>query len=143
MTDSTATTAVPIHSTTPAIVAAARWFWWIAGLSVVNTVIHASGGGINFVLGLAITEVSDAAFHATPMLGYAVDLLAVGFFFAMGWSGQRGALWAFVLGAVVYLLDGLIYLRYEVWMSAGFHALALYYILRGANELRKARAAGA
>jgi hypothetical protein len=127
----------PVH---PAVASAARWFWWIAGLSVVNTAIAASGGAMNFVVGLGITAVADAVFRQQPATGYAVDAVAVAFFFGMGYFALRGRLWAFYVGAAVYVLDGLIYLRYQDWMPVAFHALALYFIIRGAMALRAASA---
>src|SRR5258706_7852157 len=35
------------------------WFYWIAGLSLANTIVSASGGGVGFVIGLTITQVID------------------------------------------------------------------------------------
>src|SRR5579862_2442373 len=38
----------------------ANWFYWIAGLSIVNSLIMHGGGGIYFVVGLSVTLVVDA-----------------------------------------------------------------------------------
>ena len=38
----------------------ANWFYWIAGLSVINSVIILAGGGWGFVVGLGITQFIDA-----------------------------------------------------------------------------------
>src|SRR5438046_440577 len=37
----------------------AAWFYWIAILSLINTVVAVSGGGIMFALGLDITMITD------------------------------------------------------------------------------------
>ena len=37
----------------------ANWFYWIAGLSLINSVITLVGGKISFVLGLAVTGITD------------------------------------------------------------------------------------
>lgn len=38
----------------------ANWFYWIAGLSVVNSLIFAFGGNVSFILGLAYTQLVDS-----------------------------------------------------------------------------------
>ncbi|TMH09643.1 MAG: hypothetical protein E6H58_13580 [Betaproteobacteria bacterium] len=138
-----APTRVTVVSTTPAARSGARWFWWIAGLSLVNIVLAQSGSDTNFVIGLGITAVSDAIFSSAKAVGFTIDAIALGFFFLMGRLAQRGTLWPFFLGAAVYLLDALIYVMVKEWMPVAFHALALFFILNGAMSLRAAlRSAG-
>src|SRR5262245_23869691 len=38
----------------------ANWFFWVAGLSLVNSVIIHTGGGIFFVVGMGATLIVDA-----------------------------------------------------------------------------------
>jgi hypothetical protein len=119
----------------PAIEAAARWFWWIAGLSLVNTVLARTGSDTNFVIGLGLTELADAMFAHRQAIGYLVDAAALGFFVAMGQLARSGKAWAFYLGGVVYAFDALIYVRLGAWMPVGFHAFALFFIAQGAIRL--------
>jgi hypothetical protein len=127
----------------PIVKSAARWFWWIAGLSLVNAAAFLSGSDISFVLGLAMTTFATAVF--AQMLPVAVLLVAitVGFYFAMGFYAQRGKLWAFYAGLAVYVVDALIYLKFEDWMSVGFHAVAIFFIAKGVVRLRELGAAPA
>jgi hypothetical protein len=120
----------------PLVQSGARWFWWIAGLSLVNTALFHSGSNTNFVIGLGITAVADSLFQNTKPIAFAIDFLVIGFFFLMGLQARKGRLWAFVVGAVVYGLDALLYVRFADWMPVGFHALALFFIIRGAMALR-------
>src|SRR5262245_3912821 len=115
---------------------AARWFWWIAGLSLVNTVLAQTGNDANFVVGLGITAMADALFAGDKAVGFVVDAIAIGFFVLMGWQAQRGKLWAFYLGLGVYTLDALIYAALKDWLPVGFHALIIYFIAKGAMQLR-------
>ena len=41
----------------------ARWFYWVAGLSLVNTAAAFAGGHVHFMVGLGITQVVDAVAH--------------------------------------------------------------------------------
>lgn len=122
----------------PIVQSAARWFWWIAGLSVVNIVLFQSGSQTSFVVGLGITAVSDVMFASNKLIGFVIDALTVGFFVWMGVLGSRGKLWAFYVGLAVYTLDALIYVSFKDWMPVAFHALAIFFIMKGVTALRQA-----
>lgn len=124
--------------TTPGVANGAKWFWWIAGLSLVNTVLIHSGSDTSFVVGLGFTLMADALFQSVKAIAFAIDAVALGFFFLMGYLSLRGHFWAFIVGAVVYAGDALIYLYFQDFMSVAFHGLALFYIVKGALGLRAA-----
>jgi hypothetical protein len=124
--------------TSPIVQSAARWFWWIAGLSLVNVALFQSGSKTSFVMGLGITALSDALFASNKPVGFVIDALAVGFFLLMGAQASRGKLWAFYVGLAVYALDALIYVTVQQWMPVAFHALAIFFIAKGAISLRQA-----
>lgn len=42
-----------------ALKSGANWFYWIAGLTLVNTIAAMSGSTWRFILGLAITQIVD------------------------------------------------------------------------------------
>jgi hypothetical protein len=125
-----------VAESTPGVISAARWFWWIAGLSLVNTLLIHGGSDTNFVVGLGFTMITDVAFQSIKGVAFAIDAVALIFFFLMGRYAQRGHVWAFVVGGVVYLGDALIYLVFQDFMPLAFHGLALFYIGRGAWVLR-------
>ena len=83
-----------------------------------------------------MTFFADALFAGAKIIGFAVDALILGFFFLMGLHASRGKLWAFYVGAAVYVVDALIYVAFGDWMSVGFHAFALFFIVKGAMSLR-------
>jgi len=135
-----APTRAEVAAANPLVQSGARWFWWIAGLSLVNTVLFHSGSNTNFVIGLGITGLSDAIFADSKAIGFVVDAAVLGFFFLMGLKARQGQLWAFIVGVVVYALDALLYVRFAEWMPVGFHALAIFFIVRGAMALRSSLA---
>jgi hypothetical protein len=118
------------------ITGGARWFWWIAGLSLVNTVLLHSGSDTSFVIGLGFTLLADAIFQSLKPVAFAIDALAIGAIFALGWFAGKGHAWAFITGIVLYALDALIYVTMQSWMSVGFHVFALFFIGRGLMQLR-------
>ena len=125
-----------IAQASPAVIRGARWFWWIAGLSLVNTIMLHTGSDTGFAIGLGFTLVADTVFQGMKLIAFAIDAVAIGFFFGAGWFGRQGRFWAFVLGSVAYACDALIYVIGHDWLSVAFHGLALVFILNGARELR-------
>ena len=117
----------------------ARWFYWIGGLSLVNAVIIMANGEWNFIIGLGITQIiSGLALGLSVDLGagvtiiaFALNVIVVGACVGLGFLAERGHTWAFILGMVLYALDGLIFLWVQDWFPLGFHVFALYFIYRG------------
>lgn len=118
----------------------ARWFYWIAGLSLLNSLIHQFGGGVTFLFGLGVTQLFDAFFRSVPAASYVLDVLPLGFFALMGYFASKGRIWAFVVGGAAYLLDGVVFATVGLWLPALFHVFVLFSILFGVRELVRLRA---
>ena len=123
-------------SSNPTVVSGARWFWWIAGLSLVNLALHYSGSNTSFVIGLAMTALAGAVFSEQTIIGLGLAALIIGFYGAVGFFAQREKAWAFYLGLGLYVIDALIYVKFEDWMSVAFHAYAIFYICKGLMAVR-------
>ncbi len=126
-----------IIAANPRIKSAARWFWWIAGLSAINSIFTATGSRTTFLVGLGITQLADGFFRAFKPAAYVIDLAGIGFFFAIGLIARRGYRWAFVVGGIAYALDALIYLYFNAYMPLAFHAWALFFIATGGIALNR------
>lgn len=75
------------------------WFFWIAGFSVVNSVLAQVNASIHFVIGLGTTEVFDSGALGIPKGGViALDLLAAAFYVLYGFFARKGARWALLSG---------------------------------------------
>jgi hypothetical protein len=113
----------------------ASWFVWIAGLSLVNSLVGMFGGGIHFIVGLGMTQFVDAIAHEAGSTGIVLDLIINGFvagIFVLFWKfAAKGQKWAFVVGMLVYALDGLLLLAFKDILSVAFHAYALFRIYQG------------
>ena len=122
----------------------ANWFFWIAGLSLVNTVLLLSGSKWTFIIGLGVTQIVDSFAAGLGQMGIVValciDVVIAGVFAGFGVLSRKRQAWACVVGMVLYGLDGLLFLLFQDWLSLGFHAFALYGIFKGLqamNELRR------
>jgi hypothetical protein len=71
---------------------------------------------------------------------FAFDGLIAGLFAFLGWRAGNLRAWAFVVGLLLYALDGLIFVVIQDWMSGAFHAWALFAVWRGYSNLRQIRA---
>jgi len=121
-------------SSDPTVLSSARWFWWIAGLSLVNLFLFHSGSNTSFVVGLGMTALASAVFSKAA--GIVLSALIIGHYGVIGYFAQREKLWAFYIGLGVYLVDALIYLYVEDWMPVVFHAYVIFHLFRGIASLR-------
>ena len=113
----------------------ADWFFWIAGLSIINSLIMEFGGQIRFILGLGITEFVDAVIakqaSEVHVVGWIVNLVIAGVFALFGKFGRNGQKWAFLVGMVIYAADALLMATFQIWLGLAFHVYALYRIYQG------------
>src|SRR5262245_42801333 len=109
----------------------ANWFFWIAGLSIINTFMLLGEANRQFVIGLGITQVANvialemikqAPETATAAKGvaYALTFLASAFVAAFGIGARYRLSWVFIVGMTLYAIDGLLFLLFQDWLSVGF-----------------------
>ncbi|MDP4208109.1 MAG: hypothetical protein Q8928_04760 [Bacteroidota bacterium] len=114
---------------------AANWFFWIAALSLINSLIYWLSTGMYFVVGLGVTQIVDGIvsglMNGPSWIALIPNLMITGFFVFIGYRSRKYDKWAFVVGVVVYTLDALLYLYFKEWMAVGFHVFALVMISKG------------
>lgn len=113
----------------------ANWFYWIAGLSLVNSAVVIFGGKFHFVIGLGITGVVDVLAKQAGSAGAVLDLvingMVAGGLVLLGNFANKAQKWAFLVGMALYAADGLLLLMAGDILSVGFHAYVLYRIYLG------------
>jgi GYF domain 2 len=121
----------------------ASWFYWIAGLSLVNSISSFAGLGFRFLFGLGITRLLDEAGASMgtsgQMIALVLNLMAAALFVLFGFFGHKGHLWAFLVGMILFALDGLIFVFAQMWLGVAFHAFALFCLFRGFAACRELR----
>lgn len=113
----------------------ANWFYWIAGLSLVNSILSVSGSDRTFLIGLGFTQVVDAiaeGFHSqtATLVGFVAAILVAALLCGTGYFARRRR-WIYVVGMVLYALDGTINLVAGDWPGLAFHAFALFAMSDG------------
>ena len=132
-----------------AFLSGANWFFWIAGLSLVNSVILLFSGEWSFVIGLGATQVVDGIASVVVeeaeadmvmivrIVALCLDVFIALVFVLFGWLARKRMALAFIVGMLVYFVDGLIFLLVQDWMSIGFHGFALFWIFGGLSAMKK------
>jgi len=123
-----------------------NWFYWIAGLSLINSAIALSGSGMRFILGLGVTQIIDGVAQgldsgAGLAVAVVLDLLAAAVFVFFGLFANKRFTWSFIAGMILYTMDGMIFLVFRDWFGVGFHAFALWCIFRGFKACRELNSA--
>ena len=124
---------------------AANWFYWIAALSIINSILNFdTPSNIGFTAALGISQIVD---------GFIMDLYGSYHYYAtiinvlislviavIGYNARKANKTAFIIGLNVYALDGILFFYYNIWINFAFHILVLYFIYQGIpaiNELKK------
>ena len=111
------------------------WFYWIAGLSLVNSIVAFSGSGYGFIVGLSITQVIDSLLQSAGggarAIALALDVIAAGVFVLFGVFACKRHAWAFIVGMVLYAGDTLLTMVLGLWLGVAFHAWVLFSLFIG------------
>lgn len=118
----------------------ASWFYWIAALSLINSIVLLAGGSFSFIFALGITQVIDAIGFESgapgKVVAFAANFLITAGVAAFGYLASRGQLWAFITGMGLYAIDGLLLALAQRWLDAGLHVVVLFFIFRGMQACR-------
>jgi len=112
------------------VIGGARWFYWIVGLSILNSLLAMGGAPIRFVFGLGITQFVHGYVASAPVLV---------FFALCGYFGSKLQKWPFILGGLLYLLDAGICLLVQDYISVAVHGYVLFRIYQGFSKVNDAR----
>ncbi len=112
------------------------WFFWISGLSVVNTIAFFLGWDSSFVVGLGVTQLIDAFASEISkelgsgsgvilVIGFLLDLFFTGIFVTCGILGRKFKRWAIITGMILYALDAVLVFSFKIYIAGIFHIIAL------------------
>lgn len=121
------------------------WFYWIAGLSLVNSILWLTGAEWSFIVGLGATRMVDAIIlglseemqvgNAIKFVAFGIDLLIAGVYVLIGFLALKRIKAVVIIGMVFYALDGLTFLMVGDYLSMAFHGYALFCIFGGLKAL--------
>ncbi len=127
-----------------------NWYYWIAGLSLVTSVLWLTGQGWTFLAGLGATQLIDGIVigiaegtqvsESIKYVAFGMDILIAGVYVLIGFLSLKRIKAAIIVGMVLYGLDALIFLLVGDFLSIGFHAFALFCIYGGLKALNRLEA---
>jgi hypothetical protein len=129
------------------------WFYWIAGLSLLNSLAVVFGVGWTFLFGMAFTQVVDGismgiqqsaglqGVNLVSILALGLNVMAALVVGAFGYFARKGNQTVYIVGMVLYALDAIVSLIFQDWLGFLFHLLALAGLWSGLAAMRKLAAA--
>jgi hypothetical protein len=88
-------------------------FYWIAALTILNSLVVISGGSLHFAIGLGLTAGIDVRARELGLIGTVLDLLIsgtiAGIFWVLGNLAGKRIRWAFLAGIALYGFDGMVW----------------------------------
>jgi hypothetical protein len=152
-------TTAPIHVAVPAqdpelaarVKNGVSWLYWIAALSLVNSVSALLGSDWRFIIGLGITQFIDAFAmgfgNGGKIVAFVLDLMAAGILVVLGVFANKYHGWAAIVGIVLLALDAVIVAlaalgtgEGSIWISFAVHVWAIVMIFRGYQAARALKA---
>lgn len=118
----------------------ANWFYWIAGLSALSSILILFGSSFISAITLGSAEFLAAIGKEIPEMSVAAVIacvLILGVFALLGYLSNKGCRGAYIVGIILFVLDTLLLLWVQDFFGIAFHALALYYMIVGAVALFK------
>lgn len=112
----------------------ANWFYWIAGLSALSSVLLLIGSSFISAITLGSTQFLVAIGQIFPELAFIAviaGLVIIGIFTLMGYLSNKGHGWAYITGIILFFLDTLLLLWVEDYFGFAFHGLVLYFLITG------------
>ena len=120
----------------------ANWFYWIAGLSLVNCVLARTSSDTRFIIGLGSTQLIDViaqafindepglsiVFHSASIV---FDMIILGTIALFGILGRKGVRPVFIIGIILYALDSLVCIVFEDYIGAASHLIGLVGLYSG------------
>jgi hypothetical protein len=119
----------------------ANWFYWIAGLTLVTSILSYSGADWRFLISLGTTQVIDALSAelggAAQTIAMVLDVILAGIFVVFGVLANKKLLWAYILGMAVFVIDGLVSILVPDWIGVIAHVVVLVFMVPGFLAGRK------
>ena len=123
----------------------ANWFYWIAGLTLITSIITFGGGHWRFLISLGTTQVIDgiaAALSselgsAPQVIALVLDVILTGIFVLFGVLANKKMLWAYILGMAAFFVDGLVSLLIQDLIGVVVHVVVLVFMVPGFMAGRK------
>jgi len=124
----------------------ANWFFWIAALSAVSSIVAVYDSNLLYSLGFGVNRLVEGATLGyigqgwppeTIWVGAAVNILIALVVVGFGYYARKGSDMAFMAGMFLYVVDTMVILGFRDYFGFLFHLLALFFLFKGLLGSRK------
>jgi hypothetical protein len=131
------------HVTRTSVLHGADWFFWLAILSIINSLIVYFYNTPNTPVALGITQWLDGThggIKASMSNGWLViNILIAAMLAGFGLLARRGSDLAFVVGIFLYVIDSILIIGLRDLFGFGVHLLGLFFLFKGLLASRHIR----
>jgi hypothetical protein len=131
------------HVTRTSVLHGAGWFFWLAILSVINSLVVYFYNTPNTPVALGITQWLDGTHagikSALSTEALVVNLLIAGALAMFGVLARRGSDIAFVVGIFLYAIDAMLVIGLRDFFAFGVHLIGLFFLVKGLLASRHIR----
>ncbi len=131
------------HVTRTSVLHGADWFFWLALLSIVNSLIVYFYNTPNTPVALGLTQWLDGTnggIGSSMSLSWLVNnILIAGCLAMFGLLARKGSDIAFVVGIFVYVIDAFLMIGVRDLFGFGVHLLAIFFLCKGLLASRHLR----
>lgn len=131
------------HVTKTSVVHGADWFFWLAVLSIINTLLVYFYRIPNTPVALGLTQWVDGTHGGitstmTPS-AFITNILIAAALAMFGLLARRGSDLAFVVGIFLYVIDAFLSIGVRDFWGFGVHLIALFFLGKGLLASRHIR----
>lgn len=128
--------------------AGANWFFWLAALSIINSLVVYFIGLRNTPFAFGLTQWVDGTSGPLNSEGYypplntvplIINILIALAFAGFGWFARRGNDTAFLIGIVLYVADAMLSIGLRDFFGFCFHLVGFFFLFRGLLASRHVR----
>ena len=123
------------HVTRISILHGANWFFGLAILSVINSLIVYNYNVPNTPIALGLTQWVDgttSGFNASmSTTALVTNILIAGALAMFGLLARRGSDVAYVVGIFLYVIDAFLIIGMRDFFGFGVHLIALFFLVKG------------
>jgi len=131
------------HVTRTSVLHGADWFFWIAILSVINSLVVYFYQTPNTPVALGLTQWLDgtnAGINSAMTPGWLTTNILIAAVLAMfGLLARRGNDLAFVVGIFLYIVDAMLIIGMKDFFGFGVHLIGLFFLCKGLLASRHIR----
>jgi len=124
----------------------ANWFYWVAALSIINSLVLQFGGDLHFIFGLGVTQLMDAVLagvlsNAEPaplltLIAVIIAAIPAAVCALLGYLARMRMAGFYMLGMILYVCDTLLFLLLMDILNVVFHGFVLFGMYGGFRAMR-------